>query len=150
MEFDSRASQESLYVRVPTHDNAVHKYTDTPFAIFFLRLWPPPYRRTMPANNRERRLSEDETAVPLLTVDSAVELDQRPQLGLAHPAQPYRDRNDEFRGKAYRKRTPLPLLQLFILCVTRLSEPISYTQIFPVSYNECLRIAYRHCCLNMS
>ncbi|KLO16144.1 hypothetical protein SCHPADRAFT_901817 [Schizopora paradoxa] len=31
----------------------------------------------------------------------------------------------------YRKRTPLPLLQLLVLTATRLAEPIAYTQIFP-------------------
>lgn len=43
-------------------------------------------------------------------------------------------RNDEYNASSrLRKRTPLPLFQLFILCLTRLSEPIAYTQIFPVS-----------------
>ncbi|KDQ14707.1 hypothetical protein BOTBODRAFT_32469 [Botryobasidium botryosum FD-172 SS1] len=32
---------------------------------------------------------------------------------------------------AMRKATPLPLLQLTILCLARLAEPIAYTQIFP-------------------
>lgn len=40
-------------------------------------------------------------------------------------------RNDEHHTRL-RKRTPLPLFQLLILCLTRLSEPIAYTQIFPV------------------
>lgn len=88
---------------------------------------------TTSVNNRERRESEDETAVPLLTVDSAVDLSDQPQPSTSRSAEPYRTRNDQFRGKPYQKRTPLPLLQLFILSVTRLSEPIAYTQIFPVS-----------------
>ena len=45
----------------------------------------------------------------------------------------YDTRNDEFVSEKPKRRTPLPLLQLFILCTTRLSEPIAYTQIFPVS-----------------
>ncbi|PAV20345.1 MFS general substrate transporter [Pyrrhoderma noxium] len=43
----------------------------------------------------------------------------------------YDTRNDEFVSEKPKRRTPLPLLQLFILCTTRLSEPIAYTQIFP-------------------
>lgn len=40
-------------------------------------------------------------------------------------------------GRRFKPRTPLPLLQLTILCGVRLAEPIAYTQIFPVSL--CMR-----------
>ncbi|KAG9049172.1 hypothetical protein FS837_010991 [Tulasnella sp. UAMH 9824] len=34
-------------------------------------------------------------------------------------------------GKGKEQRTPLPVAQLSILCLVRLAEPITYTQIFP-------------------
>ena len=34
------------------------------------------------------------------------------------------------------QRTALPRFQMLVLCVLRLSEPIAYTQIFPVSTNH--------------
>ncbi|KAL5514417.1 hypothetical protein ACEPAG_2505 [Sanghuangporus baumii] len=40
-------------------------------------------------------------------------------------------RNDERGPPKLKRRTPLPLGQLFVLFGTRLSEPIAYTQIFP-------------------
>ena len=42
-------------------------------------------------------------------------------------------RNDT-PSRSFQRRTPLPLGQLVILCAVRLSEPIAYTQIFPVSF----------------
>ena len=38
-------------------------------------------------------------------------------------------------GAKLKHRTPLPLLQLSVLCGARLAEPIAYTQIFPVRPN---------------
>ncbi|EGF99297.1 uncharacterized protein MELLADRAFT_94767 [Melampsora larici-populina 98AG31] len=40
-------------------------------------------------------------------------------------------RNDSARNTLSRQRTPLPVKQLLVLCIMRLTEPISYTLIFP-------------------
>ncbi len=34
--------------------------------------------------------------------------------------------------QSHRRRTPLPLAQLVILCAVRMVEPMAYSQIFPV------------------
>ena len=97
----------------------------------------------MPDDNRGRGdVDDDETVVPLLTVETGldlatVELEEHMR---SNGSEPYKSRNDEFRGRSYRKRTPLPLLQIFVLSVTRLSEPVAYTQIFPVSIFLVLKI----------
>lgn len=90
---------------------------------------------------------EDETAVPLLAIESDSGVDTgkerdsedqphlRQALRHARLEHPYEPRiNVECVPPKLRRRTPLPLLQLFILFGTRLSEPIAYTQIFPVSH----------------
>jgi len=43
---------------------------------------------------------------------------------------------------APRARTPLPKLQLFLLCVVRLAEPVAATQIFPYVNDMCVRMGY--------
>ncbi|KAI5117843.1 hypothetical protein M0805_008115 [Coniferiporia weirii] len=85
---------------------------------------------------------DDESALPLLTVDlgpDTPDLEDHPHLRQSTANAPvhtqegaYKSRNDEYVPPKYRKRTPLPLLQIFILSATRLSEPIAYTQIFPM------------------
>ncbi|KAH9810161.1 major facilitator superfamily domain-containing protein [Melampsora americana] len=40
-------------------------------------------------------------------------------------------RNNSTRNTSSRQRTPLPVKQLLVLCIMRLTEPISYTLIFP-------------------
>lgn len=85
----------------------------------------------MPTDKREE---DDETAVPLLTINSRSDLsnvdleDTR-----ASGSRRYKSRNDESEVPRYKKRTPLPLVQLLIVSATRLAEPIAYCQIFPVS-----------------
>ena len=119
----------------------------------------------MMAVDRSRRkddIESDETAVPLLTINSAsrsrLELTSE-KLGTttstshmsssatarAGPGpqslsisryesdkEQYRERVDTVAPLKYARRTPLPLMQLFVLCTMRLAEPIAYTQIFPV------------------
>ena len=82
-------------------------------------------------------LKTSESAVPLLTFDI--------EEGEMYPTSPVSPvgRKDNVRvGGKWKKRTPLPLLQLFILCLVRLAEPIAYTQIFPVCI--FLPISYSH------
>lgn len=91
---------------------------------------------------------DDETAIPLLATetDASPERDgdaqEQPHLRqtsqYSHTQAYESRRNDQFLPPKLRRRTPLPLLQLFILCATRLSEPISYTQIFPVRFTTRL------------
>ncbi|KAL5476731.1 hypothetical protein ACEPAI_2917 [Sanghuangporus weigelae] len=107
-----------------------------------LRLVSPPlvlFSRFMPILVRERDSDvEDETALPLLAADdnsgvastSAEPGNSDYKLHVRIQASESR-RNDEREPPKLKRRTPLPLGQLFVLFGTRLSEPIAYTQIFP-------------------
>ncbi|KZO92170.1 MFS general substrate transporter [Calocera viscosa TUFC12733] len=44
--------------------------------------------------------------------------------------------------KPPRPRTPLPKLQLFLLCIVRLAEPVASSQIFPYVNDMCVRMGY--------
>lgn len=95
----------------------------------------------MGSSSRKAREERDaETALPLLTIGSGSELDgyddcegTRRSPSPSREKREYKTRNDAMTGTSYKKRTPLPLLQLMVLTATRLAEPIAYTQIFPVS-----------------
>ena len=96
---------------------------------------------------RDTHFEFEETALPLLdskpegierssSSEEYIHLRQTSSTSHTHDTgfnSQYDTRNDEPISGKPRRRTPLPLLQLFILCTTRLSEPIAYTQIFPVS-----------------
>ncbi|KAL5521548.1 hypothetical protein ACEPAF_2296 [Sanghuangporus sanghuang] len=93
----------------------------------------------MPIVVRERDSDvEDETVFPLLAPDdnngvastSAEPGNSDYKLHVRTQASESR-RNDEREPPKLKRRTPLPLGQLFVLFGTRLSEPIAYTQIFP-------------------
>ena len=95
---------------------------------------------------------EDETAFPLLATESDAAESSTGRSSEGRPSDDYPHlrqqvlhhvslehssgsrRNDDRTPPKLRRRTPLPLLQLFILFATRLSEPIAYTQIFPVRH----------------
>ncbi|KAL5498749.1 hypothetical protein ACEPAH_2104 [Sanghuangporus vaninii] len=118
-----------------------------PPLVLFSRCQPPtpPYffnsrkGTVMPIVVRERDSDvEDETVFPLLAADdnsgvastSAEPGNSDYKLHVRTQASESR-RNDEREPPKLKRRTPLPLGQLFVLFGTRLSEPIAYTQIFP-------------------
>ena len=76
-------------------------------------------------------LADEETGVPLL--EPEVEDFELEPIGGKADLRSGGSRNDDAPSRSYQRRTPLPLGQLVILCAVRLSEPIAYTQIFPVS-----------------
>ncbi len=93
------------------------------------------------SSRKVRDDQEEEIVLPLLTLGSGSELDEYDDAeGASRTASfdrekgVYKTRNDAMTGTSYKKRTPLPLLQLIVLTATRLAEPIAYTQIFPVSF----------------
>ena len=107
---------------------------------------------SMPAKDRSHRnddLESDDTALPLLTIDSASRLELAdsdaetnrssthagPQSLSHYQSRKYRERVDTIAPK-YAKRTPLPLMQLVVLCAMRMAEPVAYTQIFPVRFRS--------------
>ncbi|OCB90810.1 hypothetical protein A7U60_g1919 [Sanghuangporus baumii] len=91
----------------------------------------------MPIVVRERDSDvEDETVFPLLAPDDnngVASTSAEPGNYKLHVRTQVSEsrRNDEREPPKLKRRTPLPLGQLFVLFGTRLSEPIAYTQIFP-------------------
>ncbi|EJT97726.1 MFS general substrate transporter [Dacryopinax primogenitus] len=61
--------------------------------------------------------------------------------GSATPTNPV-DAESQPLLKPARPKTPLPKLQLFLICVVRLAEPVAGTQIFPYVNDMCVRMGY--------
>ncbi|KZT54511.1 MFS general substrate transporter [Calocera cornea HHB12733] len=77
-------------------------------------------------------------ASPASTSGSATPINATP----SPSSTPADDESQPLLKHSPRTRTPLPKLQLFLICVVRLAEPVASTQIFPYVNDMCVRMGY--------